>query len=257
MRVDATRLIQAARIAAYHLAASGVCVAGVAFLVLHVWYPYPYSEISGGHGLFLLLISVDAVCGPLMTFVLYSSKKTFCERSIDLTLVAVVQIAALYYGINTAAQARPLALVYEVDRFRVVSRSEIYEPELSALPPWAAPWSFDSVHVMGLKMSGTQEDLIKSVDLSLAGIEPSQRPSRWEAYALSMRQVSRHSRPISSLAVHQIDQRMALEHAVRRTGKKADKLRYLPIKSRFTDGWIVLLDIETALPVGFAEVKDL
>ncbi len=50
-------------------AGSAVLCTGFALLVFAVWYPYPYREISGGRELFTLVVAVDVVLGPLITFV--------------------------------------------------------------------------------------------------------------------------------------------------------------------------------------------
>ena len=68
----ARRVRAASRVAAVHLLAS-VCVAmAVAALVLWVWYPAPYDQLSGGRHLFFILIGVDVVCGPLLTWILFN-----------------------------------------------------------------------------------------------------------------------------------------------------------------------------------------
>ena len=89
-----------------------------ALLVLWVWYPYPYGLLSGGRHLFLLLMGVDVVCGPLLTLVLFNPTKPRRELLTDMALVVCIQLAALAYGLYTAQEARPLFLVHEVDRFR-------------------------------------------------------------------------------------------------------------------------------------------
>ena len=102
-----------------------ICVASVAaLLVLWVWYPHPYGLLSGGRHLFLLLMGVDVVCGPLLTLVLFNPTKPRSELLTDMALVVCIQLAALAYGLYTAQEARPLFLVHEVDRFRVVTAGD-------------------------------------------------------------------------------------------------------------------------------------
>lgn len=71
----ASRINDAGKIAAVHLAFSLILAAVLAVLIFSVWYPYPYIFLSGGLSLFAILIAVDLVCGPVLTFVLFSSKK--------------------------------------------------------------------------------------------------------------------------------------------------------------------------------------
>ena len=62
----------AIRAALLHLAGSVLVAALAAALVFLVWYPHPYGLLSGGLHLFLILVSVDVVCGPLLTLVLFN-----------------------------------------------------------------------------------------------------------------------------------------------------------------------------------------
>ncbi len=128
------RLRAATKGALIHLTCSLVVALGSAVLVLGMWYPYPYRDLSGGRELFFLIAGVDVVCGPLLTFVLLNPSKPMRELWTDLGLVAVVQLAALGFGIWMAWQARPLYLAMEVDRFKVVMSADIDHETLAQLP---------------------------------------------------------------------------------------------------------------------------
>ena len=49
--------------AGWHLVVSLILAGLAALLVFAVWYPYPYSELTGGLNLYTLVVSVDIVCG--------------------------------------------------------------------------------------------------------------------------------------------------------------------------------------------------
>ena len=53
--------------AGIHLGLSLGLAVLAALLVFYIWYPYPYREISGGRELFLLVVAVDVILGPLIT----------------------------------------------------------------------------------------------------------------------------------------------------------------------------------------------
>lgn len=89
-----------------------------------IWFPHPYGLLSGGLKLFLLVVGVDVVCGPLLTLVLFNPLKLRRELFMDLSLVILIQLTALLYGLHTAYEARPLFLVHEIDRFRVITSGD-------------------------------------------------------------------------------------------------------------------------------------
>ena len=105
-----------------------------AALVFGLWYPFPYRELSGGRELFLLVIAVDVICGPLLTLVLFNPAKARTELWRDLGLVALIQLGALSYGLGTVWEARPLFLVQEIDRFKVIAIPNFRGASITELP---------------------------------------------------------------------------------------------------------------------------
>ena len=126
-----------------HFGLSLLVAAVIALLVFTAWFPYPYRELAGGSELFMLVIAVDLVCGPLLTFVLYSPTKPRREMLTDISLVVAIQLLALCYGIWTVWQVRPLFVVQEADRLSIISRASIVLNELDQLPTTLKPKFFD------------------------------------------------------------------------------------------------------------------
>jgi hypothetical protein len=117
-----------------HLGLS-LCVAAMAaLLVFGIWYPYPYREISGGRELFLLVIAVDVILGPLVTLAVFNRIKPAVVLRRDLAAIGFLQLAALAYGLWTVVVARPVHMVFEYDRFRIVHAIDI-APELLPKSP--------------------------------------------------------------------------------------------------------------------------
>jgi hypothetical protein len=204
--------------------------------------------------LFWLLISIDVVCGPILTLLLFSPTKARRELLCDMALIVTIQLFALGFGLNALAQARPLAVVYEVDRFRVISLADIDESELLVAPAWLQPWAFSTPRVVGIRSSNNSDELLKSIELSMVGIESSQRPSRWQDYGLNLPQVLQRARLLSDLLARHPEQAESLMQAVVKTGQVEASLRWLPLVSRKATDWVVLLDAESGQIRGFANL---
>lgn len=130
------------RAAAIHL---GLCVF-VAFVLLalfwFVWYPAPLFRAVGGLEIFLMLLAIDVVLGPLLTFVVFKvGKKTL---KFDLAVIAIVQVAALTYGVYTLLAGRPVYIASLGDGFKLVQANEVESKELeiakTSLPQWGPKW---------------------------------------------------------------------------------------------------------------------
>jgi len=106
-----------------HLACSVAVASVLAYIVFGVWYPAPLGKALGVLGIFLIVLTVDATLGPLITFVIYKKGKK--GLAMDLAIVVILQISALSYGVHVVAEGRPVWIVFNVDRFDIVQATEI------------------------------------------------------------------------------------------------------------------------------------
>ncbi|WP_462386247.1 pilus assembly protein [Acidovorax sp. Q11] len=140
---ESLRLQSALRASGFHLICSLIIGLMAAALVFGLWYPHPYGDFAGGRDLFLLIISIDIVCGPMLTAVVFDPKKPRSELWRDLGFIFIIQLGALSYGLNILWHARPVYLVQEVDRFKVITLPELEMTKVANLeealrPRWNA-----------------------------------------------------------------------------------------------------------------------
>jgi hypothetical protein len=221
-----------ARAAGFHFLISLAIAALAAVLVLAVWYPGDYAVLSGGRSLFWLLVSVDVVMGPLLTLVVFDVRKSRAELVRDLAIIGLLQLAALVYGLSTVYQARPVALVFEVDRFRVVNAADVLADELpQALPeyrqlPLGGPW------LLSARESQPGDERLHAIELALKGFDLGQRPSYWQAYSAARSRVLGRSRPIAVLLERRPQVAEEVGRLLSRTGASVDGARFLPAVAR-------------------------
>lgn len=223
------------RAAGLHLAAGLLLVSVVTATVLHLWFPGELRDIAGGWNLILLMIGVDAALGPLLTFFVFDRRKAWPVLRRDLACIAVVQVAALLYGGHAATLARPVVIVFEVDRFRVVTAAEVLESELpQAKPPYRVlPWN--GPLLLGTRDS-TQQESASAIDLALQGYDRGQRPTFWQDYRLSQPDILRHSRPLPEWLAANPRQQQVVQRRLTEIGLSAADARYLPAQSRTSEG---------------------
>ncbi|MDK4689031.1 hypothetical protein [Kingella negevensis] len=105
------------------------------FLALAAWiywvlYPSFYFTMSGGEQGLRLMLGVDVVLGPLLTFLIFNPHKKMREIILDLVLVGMVQFAALGYGLHVVYREQPkLLVVYDKGTAAVLNLREIEEAE--------------------------------------------------------------------------------------------------------------------------------
>lgn len=249
------RLKTAAGAALKHLALSCVLAMAAAALVFGAWYPFPYRDISGGASLFALLICVDVAIGPLLTLVAFDRRKTRAHLFRDLGVIFVLQLAALCYGMWTMFEARPVWLALEGDRFRVVSAAELDMTTLVEASPDFQRLSVTGPRLIGARLAkNTDRDYLDSLKLSMGGLHPALRPSRWVPYDTQREGVRSELKPLDVLRQKRPQDAQAIDNAVRDAGLPIERLGYLPLHSRTHSDWIVVLDRQAAQPVAFAHV---
>ena len=239
-----------ARASAIHLGISLAVAFLAALLVFGLWYPYPYRVLSGGRELFQILITVDAIMGPLITLMIFDRAKPWRELRRDLAIVGLLQLAALAYGLWTVFLARPVHLVFEFDRLRAVHAVEV-PPELLD----KAPRGIDPLPVLGPTLLAVRpfRDANEKMEATLAalnGVSLGSRPDLWQSYDAARERVREAARPASELkarfprAAGEIDAVLAAQ------GRRAEDMRYLPLLSRRT-AWTAFIEPASGDPVAY------
>ena len=238
------------RAVAIHIAASLLIAAVVGALVFLVWYPHPFDAIAGGTGLFLLLAGVDVVLGPALTAVVANPAKPLPELRRDLAVIVLFQLAGLGYGLHTMALARPVWLAFEIDRFRVVMAADIEPGMLGDAPPGLRTLPWTGPRTIAAVKPTEPAELMKSVELGLAGIDLSMLPRNWRDYASQTDQAWRAARPVAALLKHYPQEAPTVAQAAARNGVDVQGLRFLPLMSR-SASWVALIAAPDARVVGY------
>jgi hypothetical protein len=254
------RLKPAAFAASTHLAVCVAIAALVGFLVFGLWYPYPYRELSGGRELFMLVVAVDVVCGPLLTLVLFNPKKSKKELCLDIGLVIAVQLSALGYGLWSVAHARPVWLALEGNRFRVVSVPDIDAQQLpeAAAPLQHLPWT--GPKVIGVRLAkGGDPDYLQSIEMAMKGVPPAFRPERWVDFDTQRSDLVQQAKPLADLS-NQLKSKnnskseQKLQWFVSTSKRPIDAFKFLPLAYGEASDWIVVIDAETGEPQAYLPI---
>lgn len=239
------RYVDAARAAGIHFLLSIAVALAVAIFVFGIWYPFPYSEFSGGRELFLLVVIVDVTCGPILTLVLFNRLKHRSELWRDLSLVAIVQLAALCYGLWSVHQARPLFLVWEIDRFKVMTMPDfrpVAHGELALLPRSLSPTLVSEPIIVALREpkdeAERQEVLLDSV---AGGRDYAERPGFYIPYKdAPVTKLLARAKPIPVYINKYPAQRAELLILLKKNNPDLNQFMYLPVIAR--QDWIAVLD---------------
>jgi hypothetical protein len=235
-----------------HFAATLVVAAAAAALIFLVWYPPPFGTMVGGLKLFTLITGIDLALGPLVSLVIYDSRKSRRALVFDYTVVAVVQAAALAYGIYSVSQARPAYVAFVKDRLEVIAAGEIAEQDWRE----AKGSTYASAPKYGPELVATHvkpADSNDALDGGLQGRDVGVRPKFYVEYDSKLDAIKRQLKPLSSLEQHHPESAPLVAESLRELGRPADDLGWLPV--RHSRGfWTALVDRRSGYPVKYLPI---
>lgn len=213
-----------------------------AVLVFGLWYPFPYRELSGGRELFLLVVSADIVCGPLLTLVLFSPTKRREVLSRELGIVIAIQLLALSYGLWSVWQARPLFLVAEVDRFKVVAAADVDNTSLRNLPASLQPSWLLGPRVVAIREPLDNKEREKVlIEAAQGGRDYAERPEFYSPYQGEIiTKTTRRAKPLVVFLQKQPSQWAEAQKLAKEKNTEIAQWFYLPIVAR--QDWVAIVD---------------
>jgi len=239
--------------AGIHFGATLLVAAIAASVIFFVWFPGELSAMVGGDKLFLLVVACDLVLGPLMSLVIFSSKKPRRELIIDYSVIALVQLSALLYGVYAVAQSRPVFITFSVDRIEVVAALEFDDADLAlGSAPEFQTRSWTGPHLASIEMPTDIAERNELMFLGVSGKDVYLMPKYYRPYDAARHKVLETSQPIASLLQDAGDAAASIQRVVDKNGG-ADNLRWLLAKHRFGFA-IAFIDVTTSKPVDFLAV---
>lgn len=182
-----------------HLLASLFTASIMIALVFLIWYPHPLHTALGVTKVFLILLIVDVILGPLLTLLIYKPNKK--NLLFDLSVIALIQLSALSYGLYTVTDGRPVWLVFSDNKFELVRALDIDErlikeaqPEYQH-PSWLGPKWVAAVSPKDSKIKS--EILFEAI---FAGIDIAQRPNLYTSLYLQAEAIKEELLELSDLS---------------------------------------------------------
>lgn len=218
-------------------------------LVFWVWHPDPLQKAVGVTHIFLMMLGIDVVLGPLLTLLVASSKEKKTLK-FDLSVIAAVQLAAYLYGMHSIAVSRPVYIAFDKLRFEVVQADSVVRatdktilPEYQSNPLFAPQW----VSVRPYKDAAEQS---RRTMLELQeGVSPSMMADLYQPLNDGWGGMLERKHGLDELKQYNPAEQVAKELAAY---PQADS--YLPMKAPSED-MAVLLDSEQKQVLGIVDLR--
>ncbi|MCX0339017.1 TfpX/TfpZ family type IV pilin accessory protein [Acinetobacter radioresistens] len=232
----------------YHIFSSLGIALLLIILIFFIWYPEPLTQAVGVTHIFLILLAIDIIMGPVLGFIVYKEgKKTL---KMDLSIVILLQALALGYGVYSIFKGRPAWLVYNVDRFEVVRNNEIITDHIEQAQPkyqqpsWLKP-QFVAVE-FARDSQIRQKEMFAEV---LAGISIAQRPERYVSFSQAKTQLQQHAQSLSTLK--QLNDPARVDQLLK---QYPEATAWVPLKANAVD-MVVLLNKKKAEVIKIVDLR--
>lgn len=180
-----------------HLVISVVIGLLILSLVLLGWYPVPLATALGIAHILLILLLIDMIIGPILGFFVYKEGKK--SLKIDLTVIIVLQLAALIYGLFYIYQGRPVALAFQNNQFELVRNNDVVVGNDTSKVSWFKP-EFVAVE-MGQTPAQKNQYFSEEVQ---TGVMAAYRPERYIAIDTVEIQLLNEKRSLGELVKYNI-----------------------------------------------------
>ncbi len=224
----------------WHLLVS-LCVAAVsASLVFLVWYPNDLAYASGVTDIFRLLLLVDVILGPVITLIIFDKKKKELKR--DLAVVVVMQFVAMLYGLHAVYVARPVYLVFNIDRFDLVYANDFSDQDLAK----ATKNEYKSLPQFGPKIIAARmpEDVKSRNEIlfgSLSGgSDLSRMPQYYVPYPEQKVEVIHAIQSLDKLRKINEESLSAIDALEKKYAATKTKIGYLPLRGKANDLTVIV-----------------
>jgi hypothetical protein len=222
-----------------HLSASISIALLIISLVFFIWYPEPLATAVGVTYIFLMLLIVDVILGPFLSLLVYKENKKTLK--FDLSVIIIIQVSALCYGVYSIEQGRPAWLVYNVDRFELVRKNELVDTNIQhAQPQFQKPSWFKPQYVATEFAKDIQQRNDEMFAEVFSGISIAQRPERYVELTQAKNQIQQRALPLIEL--EQYNSKADVEKTL---AKYPNVDAWLPLRANAVD-MVVLIDKEKA-----------
>ena len=219
-----------------HLLISLVIFAALLYLILVEWYAPPWFAIDGGWQGVRIAIGVDLVLGPVLTFMIFNPQKSRRELTLDFSLIALIQLGALAWGVQLIHQQRPLAIVHWNGAFNSVDGK-------SAGFKTFAPEKLDAFGekrpVIVYQQEPESDERKIEMVMAIFGSDQGEyeHPDLWRPLAPHLDEVFAKQVDIKRLTEKHPRE---VERLLRKHGAKPEELRYVAFSGRYEEATLVL-----------------
>lgn len=219
---------------AWHLFGSASALSVTLGLMYLGWYHWPGWYLADMPTVLAIMVGVDVVLGPLLTFIIADPAKARRALARDVGCIVLVQLVAFTYGTITLWNGRPLFYVFSVNCLSVVqaqdldraseasARKSALAPHWYSLPRWIwAPLPSDSEEAANIVQSAVQ-----------GGYDVTARPAYFRPWASGATELRSQLKRVDDIKFFSLKEKEVLKARMTAMGLAPDRADTIPLTGR-------------------------
>lgn len=230
-----------------HLVVSIVIVLTSMGIIFLMWYPAPLAKATGALNIFLMILVISIIVGPILGLYVYKEHKK--SLKLDLSIIILMQLISSCYGFYTILQGRPVWIVYSIDRFQLIRKNDVvlsnnistkfkYNEKF-----WMGP------HYVAVKLSDNAKQKESDMFNAVSGLTLAQQPERYIPFKDSKSSLLENTLSLTLLNCCNSSARIK-----RILGKYPQANGWIPLKANAVD-MVVLINKDSANVVKIVDLR--
>jgi len=219
-----------------HLLASTVALSSILGTLYLGWYRWPGWHLADVVHVVMVMVGVDVVLGPLLTFTIARSTKPRRVLTRDIAVIVAVQLVALVYGTVSLWHGRPLYYAFSESILQLVQAYDIDDQELAlarrqkaefaphwySLPRWI--WA-------PLPQDPDESKKIVSAAIS-GGDDVISMPRYFKPWEQGLPALRTQLKKVDAVGYFSAGEKKVLKERLRAAGLSPDQLNAMPLTGR-------------------------
>jgi hypothetical protein len=221
---------------ALHLLASSVALSTILGCLYLGWYRWPAWYLTDVTSVVIVMVGVDVVLGPTLTFIIARSTKPRRELTRDIAVIVAVQLCALGYGTVSLWNGRPMYYAFSEGVLQLVQAYDIDDNEAALgrqQNPGLAPHWYSLPRWIWAPLPPDLATRTKIVNSAIAGGDDvTSMPRYFKPWSEGLTDLRAKLKKVDDVAYFAPKEKKTLKERMRAAGLPTDELNAMPLTGR-------------------------
>jgi hypothetical protein len=219
-----------------HLLASSVALSVILGGLYLGWYRWPGWILTDVTRVVMVMVGVDVVLGPTLTFIVARSSKPRRELTRDIGVIVALQLCALGYGTVSLWNGRPLYYAFSVNVLQLVQAYDIDDAEAALgrrQNPGLAPHWYSLPRWVWAPLPKDPDERAKIVQSAVSGGDDViSMPRYFKSWSEGLTDLRAKLKKVDDVAYFAPSEKKTLKERMRAAGLATDELNAMPLIGR-------------------------